>query len=617
MVSPEFEMEPDATGLAEEEGVEAGPYDGFQQPTAMFDRGEFLGELAELQQEAPETRAHIEAELPPRGFRMIVVAGPDLGVEWSFKKPSIVIGRGSDCDIELVDIAVSREHAKINLVGANFVLEDLGSNNGTCLNGVRVKTENLSPGDEILIGARTFRFVELTEAPETRAAHPIRAPAPEPVVGHVSEIVPTTKDVGPGRASKVDIAALPPEPAVGDGPPATPVSFGPRPRGVGLRLAGMFLVVAVAVGGVAWLLVHRHRKLAEEAEVARVESGRRSFLQGVELVKTRRFGDAIIMFDAALGVRPGYHRALEYKTHSEKEVTAWRALEEAKRLARERRPFDAIELLDSIDSESAWASDALRLKNKWILEIAEAKIADAVVLLAQGDRDGAMDLLREALKLVPGLMSALALEARIVSETKEADAKKGKKKEDPIPPLMMRAVALYREDKVTEAIDAAEAAGGPDAAIYQDRMRDVQENLAEIEAAHRQKAAAEILRLAPKTLDLDRKIARGDGRVRRRLKDLYADALYLKGLESYNEQDFEKAFRLLSDALDQAPGHQLSESRLAELSRRARDLYYQGYVLKDTNTPETKKIFRRVTQMTRSGNQYHQLASKWLAQHGG
>ena len=73
-------MEPDATGIRELDEM-----DEFHQPTAMFDKGELIGELAELQVEvAPETRAEVEVPAAPKGCRLIVVAGPDLGLEWSF-----------------------------------------------------------------------------------------------------------------------------------------------------------------------------------------------------------------------------------------------------------------------------------------------------------------------------------------------------------------------------------------------------------------------------------------------------------------------------------------------------------------------------------------------------
>ncbi|MEO1336633.1 MAG: FHA domain-containing protein, partial [Myxococcota bacterium] len=111
--------------------VDAG-FDGFRQPTAMFDKGEFLGELAELVDGAPATRAKVEAGVkPPLGCRLIIVSGPDLGLEWSFKSKEVVIGRDEDCQLVMQDIAVSRRHARIAFKGDHFMLTDLGSGNGT------------------------------------------------------------------------------------------------------------------------------------------------------------------------------------------------------------------------------------------------------------------------------------------------------------------------------------------------------------------------------------------------------------------------------------------------------------------------------------------------------
>ena len=51
------------------------------------------------------------------------------------------------------------------------------------------------------------------------------------------------------------------------------------------------------------------------------------------------------------------------------------------------------------------------------------------------------------------------------------------------------------------------------------------------------------------------------------------------------------------------PGHKLAESRLLDLNRKAEEIYFQGYVLKDKDQAEARKSFKRVTQMTPASNQ--------------
>lgn len=79
---------------------------------------------------------------------------PELaGVTLPLTAP-VVIGRSPGADIVIGDDFVSGRHARVAPLGAEVILEDLGSTNGTMLNGHRVTTpQTLRPGDSIEIGA--------------------------------------------------------------------------------------------------------------------------------------------------------------------------------------------------------------------------------------------------------------------------------------------------------------------------------------------------------------------------------------------------------------------------------------------------------------------------------
>jgi len=69
------------------------------------------------------------------------------------------LGRSRQCDIVLDDPNVSRQHAEIRPRGGSWVLDDLGSTNGSCVNGRRIDgPEVLKPGDEIELGTSVLRF---------------------------------------------------------------------------------------------------------------------------------------------------------------------------------------------------------------------------------------------------------------------------------------------------------------------------------------------------------------------------------------------------------------------------------------------------------------------------
>ncbi len=68
------------------------------------------------------------------------------------------VGRLPDCAVQLVDASVSRYHAEIRAKGDGFQVVDLGSTNGTRVNGVRVYERELRDGDEIAFGTVRVRF---------------------------------------------------------------------------------------------------------------------------------------------------------------------------------------------------------------------------------------------------------------------------------------------------------------------------------------------------------------------------------------------------------------------------------------------------------------------------
>jgi len=74
------------------------------------------------------------------------------------------IGRAKDSDIRIVDFAISRNHACIEIQGDGFVIRDCDSRNGTSLNGIKVSTapHRLTDGDTITLGRYDFTFLSPT-----------------------------------------------------------------------------------------------------------------------------------------------------------------------------------------------------------------------------------------------------------------------------------------------------------------------------------------------------------------------------------------------------------------------------------------------------------------------
>lgn len=93
---------------------------------------------------------------------LVIHEGERAGQRWTIQNETLLIGRGTECDLVLPERQVSRQHLKIKLVDDQYWVEDLDSKNGTWVNGAQLKGERpLKDGDEIQIAlAVKVAFVE-------------------------------------------------------------------------------------------------------------------------------------------------------------------------------------------------------------------------------------------------------------------------------------------------------------------------------------------------------------------------------------------------------------------------------------------------------------------------
>lgn len=99
----------------------------------------------------PAARSKTTPPPPVRLSRLVVLSGGQVGKAFQLGD-STVIGRGDDVEIGFHDDEISRQHAQVERVGADYVLTDLSSN-GTSINGAPVQKQRLRFGDKITLGA--------------------------------------------------------------------------------------------------------------------------------------------------------------------------------------------------------------------------------------------------------------------------------------------------------------------------------------------------------------------------------------------------------------------------------------------------------------------------------
>lgn len=137
-----------------------------------------------------------------RGFQLDIVAGPDKGRAVRFTSSTVRVGKDPTCDLTLADPSVSRIHLQIEEEPDGYVLRDLGSTNGTRVNGTPVREAVLTPGALIDMGGTSLRFeaydrmVPVLPATEDRFHGLIgRSAAMRELFGHLKLAAPTMLSV--------------------------------------------------------------------------------------------------------------------------------------------------------------------------------------------------------------------------------------------------------------------------------------------------------------------------------------------------------------------------------------------------------------------------------------
>jgi predicted component of type VI protein secretion system len=127
-------------------------------------------------------------------YQFVMRSGPTPGVTFALDGDQITIGRDSTNGVAINDAEVSRRHARLNFQGGKYVLEDLGSTNGTFVNGQRLAGPVvLKPGDVVSLGEQIVLMYDAinvdpgaTMAAPRRSVHaaPAAAPAQASVPGY-------------------------------------------------------------------------------------------------------------------------------------------------------------------------------------------------------------------------------------------------------------------------------------------------------------------------------------------------------------------------------------------------------------------------------------------------
>jgi pSer/pThr/pTyr-binding forkhead associated (FHA) protein len=89
-------------------------------------------------------------------LKLVLAKGEPKGKEITITKSPTVIGRDPGCDVVIASGSVSRQHCRVEFSGSQATISDLGSRNGILVNGRKVDSAPLAPGDRLVIGQVGF-----------------------------------------------------------------------------------------------------------------------------------------------------------------------------------------------------------------------------------------------------------------------------------------------------------------------------------------------------------------------------------------------------------------------------------------------------------------------------
>jgi hypothetical protein len=144
---------------------------------------------------------------PPPPVDVEIRLGQKLVLQRMFMPPCMFIGRESNCELRLDNLNISRRHARICWTKGRFEIEDLGSSNGTLLNGRVVDRQQLMPQDEITIGKFSIRLRSPTATPtpqQTMMMQPSSDQADLYLVGDETSL-PLVEELSLGKVAGVDL----------------------------------------------------------------------------------------------------------------------------------------------------------------------------------------------------------------------------------------------------------------------------------------------------------------------------------------------------------------------------------------------------------------------------
>lgn len=527
------------------------------------------------------------------GPKLVCTAGPRAGTEFLLSgDDEIVIGRATDIVVSIPDTSVSRRHCGVRQTDGTWSITDLGSGNGTVVNGERIEGDMiLGNGDVITVGDTEFTFQDTANATDRRPM-----PTRRPASGAAAAAPPPPRRSTAGRP---DVRA---RLSRGGAPAVDPA----KKRKMMLIAGG---VVVVLFGGfvAAKVVIDRRNKANEElqgqeAAFRRELSG--MFQEGKNLVREGRWAEAKTKFEEVAGRNPNYPGVQDYLTRTTIEIPNKEYLTAAEEALAANKLAEAAAALKQVTRDTQQMQKLGELKDK-LNVVLKKQLKDVPGLLATAsvnkeERRAAytrvLEMTADILRLDPENTDAL----RFSKDAKEklaaldyvAPPPPGKviKPWEPV-------VSLFAAGDMTAALSTADACAGRDRTC-KEKAKDIREFMGLNKRVEDLDG-----RSLGRLLALDKEISNGAGSPMGRTAGKRAANIYYKtASSSKNAGQWGPAMQWAQKTLAADPSHQGAKTIVDEIRAKANEEYLRCYALKDSAPDEALPCFKSVLMMCSRGD---------------
>lgn len=520
----------------------------------------------------------------PRG-RLVIVAGENVGKAYYLNRPQVTVGRATDNDVVLLDIAVSRKHLRIDRHAEGFRLVDLQSGNGTIVNGRRATECELYDGDRVEVGNSILDF--------STVGRPRRREGVVPVTDPNVKITPPLAVKAGGRAVPVTWLLL---------------WFGTTLAAV---LLGVF-VARLVTGDPA----------ADDVPVK--EKATAAYERASAAIRTKDWKGAEEELKVARQLAPDLFDYAGDLARVERARAQAGQIEEARRLLGEAQPDDVRAAVKSIGADSPYHAEAAALvaeaDRRWL----DRQVGRAEALFGEGKRAAARAIAEEVLardaanvrakalveatgtELPPRPVPVVAGPARV--EAAPAPAAPRETDDRRVKADVQEAMRLYRAEKFSDSAALLDRAAK--GAADRDLARRTRDRAKQVTAfadawsaatrAERGRRTDEAIEKLERALDLDGKLG---GAHKSRLTGLLADQYYLRAIREFSRQAYDDAMRANDRVLALAPGHALGGKLAEKMLRTAEDLLRKARAAKGDDDDKARRLARQAQSLSRRTDQ--------------